>query len=88
MPRSTKRGAVSLGLQCAVRPPNLCGMDIYRTLYTTRGAGKAVAEALGISDAAVSQWKRRGIPSDRQAEVERVLADYVARLSTAPEPVS
>lgn len=56
-------------------------MDIYRTLYTTRGAGKAVAEALGISDAAVSQWRKRGIPEDRRADVERVLTQFIASLS-------
>lgn len=74
------QGAVSLGLRFAVWPPNNMGMDIYRTLYTTRGASKAVSVALGISDAAVSQWRKRGIPADRVTDVERALAEFLSQL--------
>jgi DNA-binding transcriptional regulator YdaS (Cro superfamily) len=48
-------------------------MDVHRTLYSLRGGVTAVARELGISDAAVSQWKRRGIPEARLESVERVL---------------
>jgi DNA-binding transcriptional regulator YdaS (Cro superfamily) len=55
-------------------------MDIATTLYTTRGAVTAVAARLGISDAAVSQWKTRGIPERRIADVEAALREYLATL--------
>jgi hypothetical protein len=53
-------------------------MDIRTTLYTTRGAVTAVARALSISDAAVSQWKKRGIPDDRREAVKVALQAYLA----------
>lgn len=54
-------------------------MDVRNTLYTTRGAVSAVARGLGISIAAVSQWKKRGIPPRRVADVARVLRDYLGQ---------
>lgn len=56
-------------------------MDVQLTLYATRGANKAVARALGISDTAVSHWRKRGIPASRIAEVERALAAHLATLA-------
>jgi pyruvate kinase len=41
------------------------------TLLAQRGAVTRIATALGISTAAVSQWKR--VPDDRVAEVARAL---------------
>jgi len=58
-------------------------MDITRTLYTTRGACAAVASALGISAAAVSQWRLRGIPADRQEAVEAALKAHLDTLGLA-----
>jgi len=57
-------------------------MDLRSTLYSTRGAVTAVARELGISDAAVSQWKRRGIPVRREPEIETALRRHLDRLST------
>jgi DNA-binding transcriptional regulator YdaS (Cro superfamily) len=58
-------------------------MDTFQTLYRTRGASAAVAAALGISQAAVSQWRAKGIPADRLPMVEQVLRDHLA---TCPAP--
>ena len=55
-------------------------MHIEHTLYTTRGAVTAVAAALGISRAAVSQWRRIGIPPGRRAAIEAALAEYLASI--------
>jgi hypothetical protein len=55
-------------------------MDIHRTLYTTRGACAAVAGALDISQAAVSQWRLRGIPADRLPAVTAALKAYLDTL--------
>lgn len=55
-------------------------MDLTHTLYTTRGAVTAVARALGISTAAVSQWRARGIPDDRKAAVEAALRAHLRGL--------
>lgn len=57
-------------------------MDLHSTLYRTRGAVTAVAKDLGISDAAVSQWKKRGFPEKRVAEIEAALREYLQRLET------
>lgn len=32
-----------------------------------------IARALGIKDAAVSQWKQKGVPADRVKDVKRLL---------------
>lgn len=40
-------------------------------LFQTRGAVKRVADGLGISTAAVSQWKR--VPKDRVEQVATIL---------------
>ena len=48
-------------------------MDTHRTLFQRRGAVSHVAKKLNISTAAVSQWKKRGIPSDRTGDVDRAL---------------
>lgn len=55
-------------------------MDVRTTLYGTRGAVTAVARTLNISDAAVSQWKTRGIPAKRLPQVEAALREHLARL--------
>jgi DNA-binding transcriptional regulator YdaS (Cro superfamily) len=55
-------------------------MDLARQLYATRGAVTAVARALGISDAAVSQWKLRGIPARRWEAVSAAFNAHVAAL--------
>jgi DNA-binding transcriptional regulator YdaS (Cro superfamily) len=58
-------------------------MDLVRTITTTRGAVTAVAEKLGISQAAVSQWRGRGIPADRVEDVRRALDAHLEELRTA-----
>jgi predicted transcriptional regulator len=63
-------------------------MDILGTIATTRGAAKAVADALGISQAAVSQWRAIGVPEDRQADAARALAQYLDSLASKRAGVS
>lgn len=60
-------------------------MDIRTALYTTRGASKAVADKLGISAAAVSHWRTRGIPADRLADIEQIIRD-MRRNAIVPSP--
>lgn len=55
-------------------------MDLATQLYATRGAVTAVARKLGISDAAVSQWKTRGIPDRRLSDVEAALREHLSAL--------
>jgi hypothetical protein len=55
-------------------------MGLETTLFAVRGAATAVAKRLGISQAAVSQWRQRGIPAARASEVERALGDYLREL--------
>lgn len=61
-------------------------MDIKGILFTTRGASKAVAEQLGISSAAVSQWRTRGIPPGRLADVQRIVEGIARPRIDASEP--
>lgn len=75
-------GTISFRLHSAVWSPNNSGMDICTTLYATRGAVTAVARKLGISDAAVSQWKTRGIPSRRLPEVEVALQEHLSAIAS------
>jgi DNA-binding transcriptional regulator YdaS (Cro superfamily) len=56
-------------------------MDTLLTIATTRGAAKAVAQALGISQAAVSQWRGSGVPAERRDDVERALRAYLEDLA-------
>ncbi len=55
-------------------------MDIRTTLYATRGAVSAVAAAIGVSSAAVSQWRRRGIPTKRMPAIEEALRVHLASI--------
>lgn len=61
-------------------------MDLEATLYTTRGAVKAVAKRLAISEAAVSQWRQRGIPKHRQEAVGAALADHLRTIGAQSAP--
>jgi len=36
------------------------------------GTGKALAEKLGVSSAAVTKWKREGLPEKRALQIERL----------------
>lgn len=63
-------------------------MDIHRTLYATRGASAAVAAALHISQAAVSQWRARGIPAERLDAVEAALKAHLDTLGLATVEVA
>lgn len=64
--------------------------DIHQTLYQRRGAVTFVADRLGISIPAVSQWRKRGIPADRLAAVQEALAAMnggpVAQRDEPPAP--
>lgn len=50
--------------------------DALDRLLQIRGAGKRIADGLGISTAAVSQWRR--VPKDRVEQVAQIL-DVPAR---------
>ena len=41
-------------------------------LATNRGATARIAEALGVTHAAVRQWKENGVPPERVLDVERI----------------
>jgi predicted transcriptional regulator len=60
-------------------------MDVATQLFATRGAVTAVAARLGISQAAVSQWRERGIPSGRTADVEEALREHLRSLGMLAE---
>lgn len=53
--------------------------------WQVRGASKAIAAELGISDAAVSQWRKAGIPEKHRAVVQRVIADILAPPARHPD---
>lgn len=55
-------------------------MELGTQLFATRGAVTAVAARLGISQAAVSQWRERGIPTSRMSDVEEALREHLRSL--------
>ena len=57
--------------------------DLRNALFRTRLAVRAVAKECDISAAAVSQWRKSGIPANRRAAVEKVLAELTAEPVTA-----
>lgn len=59
--------------------------ELATLLFSRRGAVKAVSEAASISAAAVSQWKRNGIPDRRRELVARVLGVQLTASSTMTE---
>jgi DNA-binding transcriptional regulator YdaS (Cro superfamily) len=61
-------------------------MDVGTTLFAVRGAARAVAQRLGISQAAVSQWRQRGIPEARAKEVEAALEDHMRKVGLPLAP--
>ena len=44
-----------------------------------------MAKALGIEPMTVSQWKSRGMPPARAAEIERLTGGLVTRVELLPE---
>lgn len=56
-------------------------MNIPQTLFSTRGAISAVARRLGVTAACVSQWRKRGIPARRMADVDAALREHVATIA-------
>jgi DNA-binding transcriptional regulator YdaS (Cro superfamily) len=66
--------------------------DLESILFSRRGGVKAAAEACGISPAAVSQWKKAGIPAKRRAAVAQVLgvdlAEAATTLASVPKEVA
>mgnify|MGYP004702151007 CR=1 FL=1 len=57
--------------------------NLHQTLYQRRGAVTFVAGKLGISAAAVSMWRGRGIPEGRIQAVEAALAEMDEEQSVA-----
>ena len=50
-----------------------------------RGGQARLAKALDVEPMAVSHWKRRGIPTDRCADIERATDGKVTRAELKPE---
>ncbi len=53
------------------------------TLFTRRGAVTAVAKECRISTAAVSQWRKAGIPEKRLPAVAKVLEEKFGQQARA-----
>jgi len=49
------------------------------------GGQRRLAEKLGVSSMAVSQWKRRGIPPHRVIEIERAIDGEITRYELRPD---
>jgi DNA-binding transcriptional regulator YdaS (Cro superfamily) len=49
------------------------------------GSQGAMAKALGIEPMTVSQWKVRGLPPARAAEIERLTSGEITRAELLPE---
>ncbi|WP_410478835.1 transcriptional regulator [Pseudomonas sp. zfem005] len=49
------------------------------------GGGRALAQALGISPMAISQWKRRGVPVERVPAVVRACNGLVRAHELRPD---
>lgn len=47
--------------------------------WHVRGATKAIAERAGISESAVSQWRRTGVPAKHRDLVREVIAELLPR---------
>lgn len=50
-----------------------------------RGGQARLARALEVEPMTISHWKKRGIPTDRCADVERVTEGAVTRADLKPE---
>lgn len=46
---------------------------------------RALAEALGVTDMAVTQWKKRGVPPEVCLRIERATSGAVTRADLLPE---
>ncbi|EIU2544028.1 YdaS family helix-turn-helix protein [Pseudomonas aeruginosa] len=49
------------------------------------GGGRALAQAMGLSPMAVSQWKKRGVPAERVPAVVRACKGAVAAHELRPD---
>lgn len=68
--------------------PNI--RDIMNTYHLDRackvmGSQIALATALGIRSASVYEWRHRGVPVDRCADIERVTGGQVTRCQLRPD---
>lgn len=50
-----------------------------------RGSQKKLAIDLGVSEQAISKWKKRGVPAERVLEIERVTGGAVTRYELRPD---
>jgi DNA-binding transcriptional regulator YdaS (Cro superfamily) len=50
-----------------------------------RGGQAKLARELDVAPMTVSHWKRRGVPADRCADIERATAGAVTRADLRPE---
>jgi predicted transcriptional regulator len=49
-------------------------IELHDAIFRRRGAVSHVAACLGLSVAAVSQWKKRGIPERHAEKIQEALA--------------
>lgn len=49
------------------------------------GGQPSLAKLLGISEQAVSKWKRNGVPAERVLEIERLTEKRVTRHELRPD---
>lgn len=49
------------------------------------GSQKALADALGVRSPSVSEWKSRGVPAERCAQIEAATGGEVTRYELRPE---
>ena len=65
----------------------LCNMNkhAFQAAVEFFGSQGKMAKALGIEPMTVSQWKARGLPPKRAAEIERLTNGKVTRAELLPE---
>jgi DNA-binding transcriptional regulator YdaS (Cro superfamily) len=59
--------------------------DALKKAIDVFGSQAGLAEALGLSAMAITQWKKRGVPPERCRDIERVTHGKVKRAHLRPD---